>query len=154
MPVEHDRRPWLAAAQAADHDRCCREHLVENLDLHPDLGEASCVEAGDLGGVARGALDLHELEREVAEAVGVDVLDHEALPFSAVCATVRRSTDGLEVDVERPVHVDGSRVARDEWNALRDRDSADESVVDRAAGNPEAREPSEQRGGLGSTEKA
>ena len=66
MPVEHDARPGLAAAQAADHDRRRGEDLVENLDLHPDLLEPLREPARDLGRVAGRALDLDELEGEVA----------------------------------------------------------------------------------------
>ena len=82
MAVEDDARPRLAAAQAADHDRRRREHLVEHLDLHPDLLEPLRVPARDLGRVAGRALDLDELEGEIAEAVGVDVLDHRVAPRS------------------------------------------------------------------------
>ena len=66
VPVEHDARPGLAAPQPTDHDRRRGEHLVEDLDLHPDLLEPLRVPARDLGRVAGRALDLDELEGEVA----------------------------------------------------------------------------------------
>ena len=46
--------------------------LVEQLDLQPDLLEPPRVEPRDVGGVARRALDLDELQGQVAQAVGVD----------------------------------------------------------------------------------
>ena len=72
MAVEDDRRARLAAAQPADHDRRRREALVEHLHIHAELLEPPSVEARDLGGIARRALDLDELQGQVAEAVGVD----------------------------------------------------------------------------------
>ena len=72
MAVEDDRRPGLAAAEPADHDRRRRERLVEHLDLQPDLARHARVAVARLGGVAGRALDLDELEGQVAEPVGVD----------------------------------------------------------------------------------
>ena len=44
VAVQDDRRPRLAAPQAADHDRRRREDVVEHLDVHPDLLEPARVE--------------------------------------------------------------------------------------------------------------
>ena len=72
VAVEDDGRAGLAAAQPPDHDRRRREALVEQLDLQPELLEPPRVEPRDLGGVAGRALDLDELQGQVAQAVGVD----------------------------------------------------------------------------------
>ena len=72
VAVEDDRRPGLAAAEPADDDRRRREPIVQQLDLHPSLLEPPAVEPRDLGGVAGRALDLDELQGQVAQAVGVD----------------------------------------------------------------------------------
>ena len=80
VAVQDDGRPGLAAAQPPDDDRRRREALVEQLDLHPVLLEPPPVEPRDLGRVARRALDLDELQGQVAEPIGVDVLGHVFLP--------------------------------------------------------------------------
>ena len=72
MAVQDDGRPGLAAAQPPDDDRRRREALVEQLDLHAVLLQPPPVEARDLGGVAGRALDLDELQGQVAQAIGVD----------------------------------------------------------------------------------
>ena len=72
VAVEDDGRPGLAAAKPPDHDRRRREALVEQLDLHPELLEPPPVEPRDLGRVAGRALDLDELQGQVAQAVRVD----------------------------------------------------------------------------------
>ena len=72
VAVQDDGRAGLAAAQPSDDDRRRRKALVEQLDLHPELLEPPPVEPRDLGRVAGRALDLDELQGQVAQAVGVD----------------------------------------------------------------------------------
>ena len=72
VAVEDDGRAGLAAAQPPDHDRRRGEDIVEQLDLQPQLLEPLSVQARDLGRVAGRALDLDELQCQVAQALRVD----------------------------------------------------------------------------------
>jgi hypothetical protein len=73
VAVEDDGRAGLAAAKPADHDRRRREALVEQLDVQSILLEPLSVHARDLRGVASRALDLDQLQSQVAQALRVDV---------------------------------------------------------------------------------
>ncbi len=73
VPVEDDSRPGPVAAEAADHDRGLRKDGVEHLDVHADLLQPLRVEAGDLGSVSGGALDLDQLEGQVPQPAGIDL---------------------------------------------------------------------------------
>ena len=72
MAVEDDRRAGPVALQPPEDDWRRREALVEELDLQPDFLEPPPVEPRDLGRVAGRALDLDELQGQVAQAIGVD----------------------------------------------------------------------------------
>ena len=83
--------PGSPPLQPPDDDRRRREALVEQLDLHPELLEPPPVEPRDLGGVAGRALDLDELQGQVAQAIGFDAhADHDR----SLSVARSRDTDG------------------------------------------------------------
>ena len=92
MAVEDDRRAGPVALQPPEDDWRRREALVEELDLQSDFLEPSPVEPRDLGSVAGRALDLDELQGQVAQAIGFDT--HKLIMTVLTAWPGTRDTDG------------------------------------------------------------
>ena len=76
VAVENDRRPGAVAAQPPDHDRRLRKRLDEQLDLHPALARAAARRGVRPRRCRRSGSRPDELQGQVAQPIGLDVLGH------------------------------------------------------------------------------